>query len=322
VTITKIKAALARPWVRRTVTALFLAIVGALIAKQATLVDWQAVAGAIGKYDRRNVTICFALTALSYLIYSCFDVIGRSYIGSRLPVRTFMRVAFISYAFNQSFGSLIGGVAFRFRLYAHVGLDAVRVSKIILFSVFTNWLGYSMLAGLLFLSGAIALPQKWSDSRLLLQIIGAVLICTAITYLVVCAIGKQTTIRFKKQELRAPALRLAIVQLLLSIAHWPLTAAIVFVLLQGKIEFVTILGAMLLSAVAAVIAHIPAGIGVLEAVFLGLLGRRLPISELLAALVVFRAIYQLTPLALATAVYLPSEFKQRRTTQKGLLLRR
>ena len=61
---------------------------------------------------------------------------------------------------------------------------------------------------------------------------------------------------------------------------------------------------LLVAAVAGVIAHVPAGLGVLEAVFIALLSHRVPQAELLAALLAYRALYYLVPLALAFGLFL------------------
>jgi uncharacterized membrane protein YbhN (UPF0104 family) len=85
-----------------------------------------------------------------------------------------------------------------------------------------------------------------------------------------------------------------------------------YVLLQGKVGFVTVLGALLLSSVAGVITHIPAGLGVLEAVFLSLLAGAYPINQLLAALLAYRAVFYLGPLIVAGLAYVALELAARR----------
>jgi hypothetical protein len=55
--------------------------------------------------------------------------------------------------------------------------------------------------------------------------------------------------------------------------------------------------------VAGVLTHVPAGLGVLETVFVVLLGDRIPEPELLAALLAYRAIYYLVPLGLAALAW-------------------
>jgi uncharacterized membrane protein YbhN (UPF0104 family) len=49
--------------------------------------------------------------------------------------------------------------------------------------------------------------------------------------------------------------------------------------------------------------HVPGGLGVLEAVFVAALSYRIPSVSILAALMVYRAIYYLAPLAAAVIAY-------------------
>jgi uncharacterized membrane protein YbhN (UPF0104 family) len=76
------------------------------------------------------------------------------------------------------------------------------------------------------------------------------------------------------------------------------------VLLNHRIDYPGTLAVLLVAAVAGVIAHVPAGLGVLEGVFLALLSHRVPQGELLAALLAYRALYYLAPLALALGLFL------------------
>jgi uncharacterized membrane protein YbhN (UPF0104 family) len=217
-----------------------------------------------------------------------------------------MTAAFISYAFNQSIGSLVGAVALRLRIYSRLGLNALQISKIIMLSVITNWLGYSVIAGVIFIGGWLAIPG-WNIGQDILQVIGALMLCTAGAYLALCGLAKRRDVSIRGERLSIPAFTLALAQLFVSVLHWPVAAAIIYVLLHGQIDFITVLGALLLSAIAAVLAHIPAGIGILEAVFLGLLQKRLPNTEILAALMVFRAVYYLGPLTIAALIFLQTE---------------
>jgi uncharacterized membrane protein YbhN (UPF0104 family) len=83
--------------------------------------------------------------------------------------------------------------------------------------------------------------------------------------------------------------------------------------LNQQIEFATVLATFLISAIATLVARIPAGLGVVEAVFIGLLRHRVPTTELLAAILVFRAIYHLAPLAVAGTMYLHAELRTKRS---------
>ena len=88
-------------------------------------------------------------------------------------------------------------------------------------------------------------------------------------------------------------------------------------LLEGSVDYVSVLGGLLVSSVAGVIAHVPAGLGVLEAVFVSLLGDAHPVHRLLAALLAYRAVYYLAPLAMAGFAYLALELSARRHANVG-----
>jgi hypothetical protein len=112
---------------------------------------------------------------------------------------------------------------------------------------------------------------------------------------------------------RLPSPRLALLQLVLAATNWSAMAAILYLLLQQRVDYAMVLGVLLLGAVATAIAHIPAGIGVLEAVFIALLGRTIEQPYLVAALLVYRAFYYLAPLVAAAALYAAFEAKNRRS---------
>jgi uncharacterized membrane protein YbhN (UPF0104 family) len=69
---------------------------------------------------------------------------------------------------------------------------------------------------------------------------------------------------------------------------------------------------LLVAAVAGVIAHVPAGLGVLEGVFVAFLGPTLGHGQVLAALIAYRALYYLAPLSIAAIAYFVLEAKARR----------
>jgi uncharacterized membrane protein YbhN (UPF0104 family) len=103
-------------------------------------------------------------------------------------------------------------------------------------------------------------------------------------------------------------------QLVAGGASWLLIGATVWSLFGGRIDYPTVLGALLLAALAGVLTHVPAGLGVLEAVFVATLGARLPVAEVLATVLAYRAVYYLLPLALALPAYALSEAAARHRT--------
>ena len=298
-----------RPWVRRGVLIAFLTLIALLLIRQGRTIEWDKVADSIRSYKVSTLAIALALSALGYLLYSTFDLLGRRYIGaqSKLSIQDSMTTAFVSFAFNQSIGSMIGAIAFRFRMYTKLNIAPTQISKILALSVTTNWLGYCAWAGLIFALGVVSMPAGWEIGDDVLRVIGVLLIVLACAYILTCALGRQRKIGFRGYHFKIPSLSLASLQLSLSALHWPAVAGIVYVLLDGRAEFGVVLGAIFLSAIATVITHIPAGVGVLEAIFIALLRHKIPTAEILAALLVFRAVFHIAPLSIAAVLYLKAE---------------
>lgn len=295
------------PWLKRAATLIFFGLVTWLLVEQARAIEWQDVFAALRAYPPVLLLGALALGALSLGLYSCFDLLGRRYTGHTLRAPTVLLVTFISYVFNLNLGSLVGGVAFRYRLYSRLKLDTATITRVLTLSMLTNWIGYLFVGGLIFGFYTPELPPDWKIGSAGLQILGFVLLAGSVAYLLLCALSRQRSFTLRGHILDLPSGRLALLQVAMGTANWLIMSALVFLLLQQKIAFPTVAGVLLVAAVAGVIAHVPAGLGVLEAVFVALLSHAMPKHELLAALVAYRVIYYLVPLVIATVLYLGTE---------------
>lgn len=305
----------ARPWwpaLRRLLTVVFLIAVAALLMTLARRVEWDEVWQVIAAYPSSTLAGAAGLAAASHLVYSSFDLLGRAWTGHRLPLRKVLAVTSVSYAFNLSFGTLVGGLGFRWRLYSRLGLGQGDISRVLALSLATNWLGYLLVAGVVFAAGVIVPPPGWDFSAGALRIAGGAMVLAALAYLLVCAKARRREWVLRGHEISLPPVRLAALQLLLSSINWMLMGAMLWVLLQDRVEYPVVLATLLTAAIAGAMAHVPAGLGVLEAVFIALLVPPLSRGEVLAALLAYRGIYYLAPLLLASGVYLLLEWQAHR----------
>ncbi|AKJ28196.1 lysylphosphatidylglycerol synthase domain-containing protein [Caldimonas brevitalea] len=289
--------------VRKLLTWAFFALVAGLLVSHARSVDWSQVWETLKAYPATTLALAAALAGGSYLLYSTFDLIGRASTGHRLRTPTVLSVAFISYAFNLNLGALVGGVGFRYRLYSRLGLDKATITQVLGFSVLTNWLGYFALAGGVFTLGQVEVPAQWKIGPQGLQLLGLTLLGLVLAYLAACAWSPRRDWSVRGHELRLPSLRTALLQVVLSSVNWLTISCIVYVLLQQKVAYGLVVAVLMMGAVAGVLTHIPAGLGVLEAVFIALLGGQVPQGQLLGGLLAYRAVYYLAPLAVAALLY-------------------
>ncbi len=291
------------PILRRLLAVAFVLGIGVLIVVYARDIDWRAVGDALRAYRWPVLFGAGLLAALSHTLYSSYDLIGRHLTQHGLARRTTMAVAFVSYVFNLNFGSLVGGVAMRFRLYVRLGLKPGVVTHVLAVSVLTNWLGYAALAGAWLIWLPLPVPSEWRLHGGALRALGALLLGGALFYVLACAKAKRRRWIWRGRHIVLPSGRLALLQLTLSSCNWMVMAGTIFVLLGARVDYGAVLGALLLAAVAGVISHVPAGLGVLEAVFLALLSQRAAPAELLASLLAYRGLYYLAPLAVALPTY-------------------
>ena len=86
----------------------------------------------------------------------------------------------------------------------------------------------------------------------------------------------------------------------------------------GHVGFLSFLGAFLGAQVLGLASHVPGGLGVFETALVVLCKPSLSASDLLPALIVYRAVYYLLPFAVAVATLVADEFWQRRHAAAGL----
>lgn len=295
-------------WKRPLTLAFFLLLI-VLFTALARRIDWSEVFATLADFKVRTLIIAAALTATSFITYACFDLIGRTYIRQKLGWRQILPVGVISYAFNLNLSAWVGGIAMRYRLYSRLGVSTGNIAKILGLSLATNWFGYMTLAGVVFSSGLVTMPPGWKLSSDALQGVGALLLLVSAGYLVACRFSKRRAWTVRGMEINLPSLRMALLQLALGALNWSLMAAVIFTLLPNKLDYPLVLGVLLISSIAGVITHIPAGLGVLEAVFIALLQHEASRGSLLAGLIAYRAIYFILPLLITAVMYLAIEAK-------------
>lgn len=303
---------------KKVLTCLFFIAVAVLLVLYAQKVNWDDVWKVIHDYNRLVLLGAAALVVVSYLIYGCYDLLGRAYCGHKLAKRQVMLVSFICYAFNLTLSTWVGGIGMRYRLYSRLGLPSSTITRIFSLSITTNWLGYILLGGIIFTFGVVDIPAHWYISDTTLHVIGVVLLLFIAFYLWACGFAKRRHFTIRGQKLVIPSWKFALAQMAISSANWIAMGVIIWLLMGHQTNFFFVLGVLLVSSIAGVIVHIPAGIGVLEAVFLALLaGEHTSQGVIIAALLAYRVLYYFIPLLLALIAYLILESRAKKLRAKN-----
>jgi phosphatidylglycerol lysyltransferase len=227
-----------------------------------------------------------------------------------LPYRRIALVSFVAYVFSHNVGlSFFGGGAVRFRMLSSWGLSAQQIARVVAFSLLTFWLGFLVVGGVVHTAWPLtSLPWAHPTTS---RPIGLALLALLSVHVAVVA-RRREPLHLLGFQLELPSLPTTAVQLLLSSVDWLLAALVLYSLFPAApaVDFTPFLAAYLLAIVAGLVSHVPAGLGVFETVMLVLLRGRLPGDQILAAIVAYRIIYYVLPLAVGVGLFTGYELRQ------------
>lgn len=304
-------------WLRRLTPLLILALLAGaawLLHRELSAYHYEDVRRAVRSLSGPALGWALALTALSYLILTGYDALALRYLGRPLAYRRTALASFLAYAFAHNLGlSVLGSAAPRYRLYASWGLPTAEIGLLIGFSAVTFWVGVWAVAGgaLLFdagtLAGSIALPAALGRG------LGVALLLLALAA-AVAPLWWRRPLNVRGWTIPPPSPAIAAGQLLIGMVDWMVAAAVLFVLLPAgvPIGFGHFAALFVVAQVAGVASHVPAGLGVFETVMLIALSPHAPSPGLVGALLAYRVVYYVLPLALATLLLAAYELGQRR----------
>ena len=275
-------------------------------------VSWHEVIGDVLRTPMTQLAAAVALTVLNYATLTCYDLLAFAYIRKPLPRGQVALVSFLAYAIANNVGfAMLSGASVRYRFYTRWGVTAEELSRIVFSYSVTFWLGLCALGGLSLLVSPVA-DAPGVPGRLVQQLVGAVLALVAPAYVVATAV-RQQPLRFGGFELPLPSVSIAVAQAVVSAVDWALAGAVLYVLLpSSSLPFLTFLSLFLIAILIGMVSHVPGGVGVFEGLMVLFLKPYLSSGQLLPALVVFRAVYYLLPLAVALAGLTADEVWQRR----------
>lgn len=299
------------PWdkAKKVLSIAFFIAVAVLLFVKAREIEWSKVIETLRATPLDTLVLSVVLAFLCYGAYASYDLFGRYILNTKASALKTWIAAWISYACNLNLGALIGSVAFRYRLYSRLGVKSGTVTRIIGISVASNWLGYILLAGGLFVSGAVEVPENWKIGDTALRVLGAAFLVVIAGYLYLCAFSGRRELDVRGHTLTLPSLKMALLQFAVACAHWTLMAAVMFQFFEGQVAFTTVYAVLLISCVAGAVSHIPGGLGVLEAVFIALLAGEMERYQVLAAVFGYRCVFYFIPLLVAVPAYLIYEAK-------------
>jgi uncharacterized membrane protein YbhN (UPF0104 family) len=254
-------------------------------------------------FPRVRLLLSLVATVLGYLALVGYDLISLGALGYRLPVGSTAYAAFLAYAFANSLPlSVVTGAGVRYRLYSHWGIKEGEAARVVTLNTVTYVVGLLATAGLAFAAQPVLLPGFLRLPLRTARPLGFLCLALVAAYLIWSS-RPGGDLRIWRWELPRPTLRRALAQITVSAADWVFSGAALYVLLPHRVPFHVFFAVFLLGQIAALIAQVPAGLGVFEAVVLWSLRPAIPTPALLIGLIGYRIIYFLLPLLLATGLW-------------------
>jgi uncharacterized membrane protein YbhN (UPF0104 family) len=191
-------------------------------------------------------------------------------------------------------------------MYGRAGLGILFVGKVLLFSGISTACGFAGVGGIALLWQAESLAPLLGIAPGVVRGVGAVMLGVLAAYLITCVILPPQAIAVgKKFTIRIPNGGVAALQILGANTNVLCIVGTLYVCLRGftDVTYSMIAALYVSSDVMALIGHVPGGWGVLEYVTTTSLGGK----DVLAGVVLFRAVYYLIPLVLGLFIFLIDE---------------
>ena len=272
------------------------------------------VGHALSEIPRSSLILSACLTVLSYGVLTFYDKLATMYAGHRVSYLRAAFASFCAYALAHNLGfAAVSGAAVRYRLYAHWGLTAGQIGKVVAFCSLTFGLGGMSLGGAILFGEPGAVPYFGTHlPHWAFWILGGLAWIIVGSYITLSRL--YPSFEFRGRTIDLPHWRMALVQVALATVDVAVTASIFYTLLPHApgLTWLRFLAIYLGSYAAGLLANVPGGLGVFDTAILLGLSPYLPAPVVLGATFVFRLYYYIVPLFLSGALFAGNEVLVRR----------
>jgi phosphatidylglycerol lysyltransferase len=265
---------------------------------------YKDIAGEARSVPPLRVILSLLLTVLNYIVLTGYDALAFRYVGRSLEYGRIAFASFIGYAFSNNIGmSMLAGSSVRYRLYTSWGLSALEVTKMVVFSTLTLWLGLLSVGGIAFVIEPVAFPPLLKLPIVSVRPVGILFLSSAAVYITWSAFSRRP-LMIGHREIYFPSAGLSLAQIAVSSLDWLLAGSVLFVLLphMEPSSLPLFYSIFFLAQTAGLVSQVPGGLGVFETIFLLLYPHGLTTSQLVGALLLYRGIYYLLPLIVSVVM--------------------
>ncbi len=254
--------------------------------------------------------LCLALVAAlsSYCALIGYDGVALQMLGKKVPAATVALGAFSGHAFHNVIGcGPLSGGAVRYRLYSAHGVTLLDVAAISAITAAASGIGLTLICLLLLALSPGAIAGYLSASPATVSSIAATALFVVCLILIV--LSSRTHCLTKRFRLRVPKPAVVAGIALVVLTETGFEAATLYLLIgSDTVPFGAFLAVFFAATSAGLLSHVPGGIGVFEAVIMAGLAPSVELTDVTAALVIYRMVYYLIPFSAAALLLGGREF--------------
>ncbi|RKP53385.1 bifunctional lysylphosphatidylglycerol flippase/synthetase MprF [Pararobbsia silviterrae] len=266
--------------------------------------DYHSVVHSVMRLPPTAWAAAFAATALSYLALVARDAVGLRHIETRVPATALWIGATVGSALGNAtgFGALTGG-AVRCRVYGTAGVTPAQVGRLTLFTSVTLAVSLALMTAAGMVVAAPTLSPMFHLPPPSVEAIGASVLAAFAALVAFGCRAKSRAVTLRWVTIDIPGRAVLTAQVFFSIVDVVAAAlALWAVLPHAGVPFVHFLVVFSAAMLLGMIGHTPGGIGIFEAAMVFSLGHAMPVPQMVAALLAYRAIYFGAPLILSAGL--------------------
>lgn len=248
--------------------------------------------------------LCAASTLVAYAALAGYDRVALLHLGKRINWLFITICSFTTYALSHNIGaSVVSGGVVRYRAYSTKGLSPAEIGFLIAFCSFTFALGTVTLIGIVLVLDPDIVLRFGDVLPISASRATGIFLLVLVAFYVLGSVMKLKPWHIGRFTIVYPSLHVTLSQLAVGTCELLGAAGIIYFALPeaGNPGYFVVLGIFLASFSAALISHVPGGLGVLELVFvMGL--PDMGDADVIAALLVFRLFYLIIPFMMALVV--------------------
>lgn len=252
----------------------------------------------------RTLLVAALCVVGAFATLAWFETVAVRYVKPGVPRRRAALTALIIFPLGHAVGqTVLSGGALRYRMYTPAGLTATEVGATVLMAHLPYALAFSFLLDLSLVLAADTLEPLVRISADWLRVLGAIGLAKDAGYVLLVMLRRKP-VKLGGWAVHLPTPAMTALQFVVGAIDVGLISSVLFLLLpeSAGIGYLTFLAVYLASVLAGVLSHVPAGLGVIESMLLLLLPT-VPPEQLLAAVLLYRVLYEVAPLLLALLLW-------------------